>query len=961
MPAISESDRLNSARLRFLNILVNTLEYVVGKCPWRSDGFVTPCPADSTHLLRFLEQSILQNIVQISSKIQSYLTQLASITFLIPFIRSSLLHRFEDPFRLKAIRCIIASLSQGSFSYSEVFDLLLGHSKFVPTILCSDSTSDPFVYSSSGTFLQPVPSILKSIVISSIEQQPPVKSRCGAALKPTFKFSVLGKRKLELIKLLRVLMYHVKDKQLSTESSSIVGMNSRELISLLLSGYGATVGEIDLEILHLMHEIESIEGSAYDIISELDYLWGASAMKSRKELALDGLVTLNKTQKAIQENIPVDSGMCVMTVLHFCNDRASRTGPLSVQRLVNDNFMNSAEPATTGAVQGYDPAFILRFAIHSLMMGYIEPIEFSQLGLLAVTLVSISSADEEIRKLGYESLGRFKQVLEKTRNKDALQIQLLLTYLQNGIAEPWQKIPSVIAIFAAEASFVLLDPSQDRFRKISKLLVHSPRVNLKTVPLFHTMFASDSIHFRTDCLWILRLLYAGLNSYDDAKIYLKNDFLELLLSFYSSPLSDYESSMLILQIMNKAVKVHLLANYLVKECGLISWLSTIISFYGQQLNGGQKEISLKAMMSVLEVVNNVVSLRVITEWLQEYGLEQLSELSSHLHLLLLGSLKLLKENIALVNSILHVIKSTLKISHKRKLYQPHFLLSLEGLFLLCQGLHLELGSVGFEDTLQLGIDILLMNLPVPIISHLDGARLSKLFILAVSAVLHSSSDLSKESDLDMVLFKEQMGEESILPKLLRWIIASVILGKISRKSVKINAQLLLTRTGIESLQSLIEAVKEEKDSSREEDFCTNEALAVVILYLQQLLGMKFCTISSVVSALCLLLLSSSSITVKEYLDENDETIAFLCSKIRCPVEANPAWRWSYYQPWKDLSSSRGTNIEVMEEKHACQSLLMIFSNALGGEPLGLPPLSHQDVEVSELFEWEKQNFLQRTQ
>lgn len=70
-------------------------------------------------------------------------------------------------------------------------------------------------------------------------------------------------------------------------------------------------------------------------------------------------------------------------------------------------------------------------------------------------------------------------LFQKIRSKDALQIKLLLTYLQNGIQEPWQKIPSIIAIFAAEASFVLLDPSQDRFRKISKLLVHSPRVNLK--------------------------------------------------------------------------------------------------------------------------------------------------------------------------------------------------------------------------------------------------------------------------------------------------------------------------------------------------------------------------------------------------------------------------------------------------------------------------------------------------
>ncbi|XP_039143511.1 uncharacterized protein LOC120280662 isoform X2 [Dioscorea cayenensis subsp. rotundata] len=968
MPAAQESNQLSSAGLHFLNILITTLEYVVGKCPWRSDGFLRSCHTDSVHLLRYLEQSILQYIVQISTKIQSYLTQLPSIPFLIPFIRSSLLHRFEDPVRLKAIRCMI-SLSQGSFSYSEVFHLLLGHSKFVPTILYSESTSDPFVYSSAGTFLQPVPSILKSIVFPSIEQQNIGKSRCAATLKSTFQSGALGERKLELIKLLRVLVYYIKDKQQNTESFSIVGFNSKELISLLLSGYGATMSELDLETLHLMHEIESMEGSSYDIISEFDYLWGASVMKTRNELVLDGLVALNENsnselmeeqhRRLFRENIPVDSGLCVMTVLHVCNDRTSRHGALSVKRLVDDSLMVSAEPVTMNTVQGYDPVFILRFAIHSLMMDYVDPIEFSQVGLLAVTLASISSADEEIRKLGYESLGRFKQALEKIRSKDALQIKLLLTYLQNGIQEPWQKIPSIIAIFAAEASFVLLDPSQDRFRKISKLLVHSPRVNLKTVPLLHTMFASDSIHFRSDCLWILRLLLAGLNSYDDAKIYLGNGLLELLLSFYSSSLSDFGSNILIIQIVNRAVKVRLLANYLVKECGLISWLSTIVSSYGQQLDGGKKEISLKAMTCALKVLSDVLSLRPITEWLQDYDLEQLSELSTHLFSLLLGPLKFLKENIMLVNSILHVIKSTLMISYKRKLYQPHILFSLEGLFLLWQRLHSELDNFGFEDTFQLGIDILLLSLPMPIFSHMDHARLAKLFILAISAALSSLSCPSKEPDPAMVLNKDQRGKESVFMKLLRWIIASVILGRISGKSSKINSK-MLNRTGIESLQSLLEAVEEEKDASREEDFRSNEALAAIILYLQQISGMNVSTISSVVSALCLLLLPSSSTAVKEVLDTNRSTIAFLCSKIRCPIEANSSWRWSYYQPWNNFTSSK-TDIEEMEEKHACQSLLMIFSNAFGGEYLGLPPLSHQDVEISELFEWEKHNLLQTIQ
>ncbi|CAL5388463.1 unnamed protein product [Camellia sinensis] len=59
--------------------------------------------------------------------------------------------------------------------------------------------------------------------------------------------------------------------------------------------------------------------------------------------------------------------------------------------------------------------------------------------------------------------------------------------------------------------------------------------------------SEHTVKFRTLRLWILRLLYAGLNSDDDAQIYIRNNILEILLAFYASPVSDYESKELILQ------------------------------------------------------------------------------------------------------------------------------------------------------------------------------------------------------------------------------------------------------------------------------------------------------------------------------------------------------------------------------------------------------------------------------
>lgn len=72
--------------------------------------------------------------------------------------------------------------------------------------------------------------------------------------------------------------------------------------------------------------------------------------------------------------------------------------------------------------------------------------------------------------------------------------------------------------------------------------------SVQRIPFFPKLFRSGSIHFKMDRLWILRLLCAGLNSDVDAKIYMKQEVLNLLLSFFGSSLADHESKILILQV-----------------------------------------------------------------------------------------------------------------------------------------------------------------------------------------------------------------------------------------------------------------------------------------------------------------------------------------------------------------------------------------------------------------------------
>ncbi|CAI9754551.1 unnamed protein product [Fraxinus pennsylvanica] len=914
------SDALDKSRIRFVSLLIHSWMLLVKKFPGDIDHS-KQLEDKNVSLLRFLEVFIIRTVSDLTASMCDYLIRLDSLAFIELFGKSFLLYRFEDLATMQTLRSVLTSLSQGNFSCITLLQLLLAHSQFTKTIhlSCKSYSSTQF-----GLVFTPMQSILRSLVISHTD----------ALNRSNMTSSQLNLKKLELIKLVRVL-FRINAHQSEVNGGGDTGINSKELLYLLLSSYGATLSEVDLEIYSLMIEIESGDKSSTGTIAKMDYLWGIVALKVRKEREQDqGIAFLNTTdieafedrrRNQFRENIPVDPKLCARTVLYFPYDRSVNEVPNKSKK---DNFQNFHEDysVTVDKMQMYDPVFILRFSVHCLSMGYIEPIEFASLGLLAVTFVGVSSPDIDMRKLAYEALAKFKTALEKCRKrKDVTRLRLLLSYLQNGIEEPWQRIPSITAVFVAEASFVLLDPSHDNYSTISKNLMHCSSANMKTIPLFQSFFWSSSVNFKTDRLWILRLLYAGLNTDDDAQIYIRNSSFEMLMSFYGSPLSDNMSKELIIQIVRKAVKLHKMTRFLVEHCGLILWLSSIVSSLCWKECEDRKNCILTQLPIILEVVNNLTSARNIVEWLQKYALEQLSELSFHLYKLLVGDGELVKEQ-STVNSILQILTLVLKISQKRKVYQPHFTLSEDGLFQMCEAIDV-CTKKKHSPYAVLGLKAVLMSIPPITIMGMDQEKLSKFLSWAVNTAIQSESTKElqpEESDYCMTALSEkEEPEDSLVSKLLRWLTASVILGKISYKLRKFNTDNFLEGSNINNLQSLLEC-HEKGIGENEVDHSCRDILAASIFYLQQLLGRNHRLLPSVVSALCLLLLSGSSSIDMEFSFGLGISLPSLLSKIRCPAEANPAWSWSFFQPWRDLSFEVD-GVKKIDEIHSCEQLLIAVS------------------------------------
>lgn len=323
-----------SSRMRFMNILVSIWQWIIKKLPLLSDSSAKEKRIDSSTLYKHLGVFILKSIFELTAKMHDGLVQLQSVPFLEELMRSALLYRFEDPTTLKALRGILTLLSDGKFSRVPYIQLLVAHSQFAPTIhSVSKSSGCPPI----GAFSRPMSSILRSLIPSTKQN--------AVSGKSDMETTKLYARQLEVIKLLCIL-FPVKAHQSGFDSGKDFDINFKELHLLLLSSYGATLSEVDLEIYNLMNKIESVDGSDVVNIAEMDYLWGSAALKVKKERAVEqdissGIMTDTETieerrKSQFRENLSIDPKICASTVLYFPYDAIARDEPLSLNKVQSD-------------------------------------------------------------------------------------------------------------------------------------------------------------------------------------------------------------------------------------------------------------------------------------------------------------------------------------------------------------------------------------------------------------------------------------------------------------------------------------------------------------------------------------------------------------------------------------------------------------------------------------------------
>ena len=145
----------------------------------------------------------------------------------------------------------------------------------------------------------------------------------------------------------------------------------------------------------------------------------------------------------------------------------------------------------------------------------------------------------------------------------------------------------------------------------------------------------------------------------------------------------------------------------------------------------------------------------------------------------------------------------------------------------------------------------------------DDERLQNFITWAITTALASESSQRLRSNESRVIVKRELGEESrddsLVSKFLRWLTASVIIGKLHLNSNDIYSVFSETRT-LESLHSLLVRVENTSGQKHDINIDCEELLASTIFYLQLLPGINQELLPSVVSALCLLTFGASNLS-----------------------------------------------------------------------------------------------------
>ncbi|RIA94625.1 ribosome 60S biogenesis N-terminal-domain-containing protein [Glomus cerebriforme] len=350
---------------------------------------------------------------------------------------------------------------------------------------------------------------------------------------------------------------------------------SSYLISLL-SIYSATTSISDQLLLDIFILYEKTTKSS--IVSSA-IKWGTNSflLNNKNQIDKRGLIM---GQRILVETLELIDPMFMMrSFTHFPIDKELEIDCNYIEEFslfdkrINDISMAVLEKKAPV----YDPSYFLPLFANMLSYGnLLDCRKFIEINALGFIIVATSSLVINVRRIAYYLLDEFYVLLEHTYFREKSQIFLLLNSLKNSITnreeDDIQRVPTIITIFIAHSLNIFMNPGHFMYPLINKFLLQRPFLDIKDIPMFYSLFYSSTDNYQKEKVWILRLLSAGLKTYDDYKLFKRRYIWDIISCYHNSPLADNIARKLTIEILFQAASIPKIITDLVKNQGLLTWL-----------------------------------------------------------------------------------------------------------------------------------------------------------------------------------------------------------------------------------------------------------------------------------------------------------------------------------------------------------------------------------------------------
>ncbi|KAI9205645.1 ribosome 60S biogenesis N-terminal-domain-containing protein [Polychytrium aggregatum] len=229
----------------------------------------------------------------------------------------------------------------------------------------------------------------------------------------------------------------------------------------------------------------------------------------------------------------------------------------------------------------YDIKFVLPLTATAVVTGEskLDLKRLIEVNCLGLAVVALSAEDTETREAGYFVVDKAYQLIESSPSKEHNQVMLLLESLKNAITDrdSPQRVPSIVALFVAQALMVVMKPENSLYPLINRFLLQRPTIDLEDVPMFYSLFYSHSSEFRKERIWMLRLLSCGLKTYADYRIYKRRHVFDIVTGFFHSSLADAQTRKLVFELIFKASFIPGVIADMANHSGLLAFFTTCSS------------------------------------------------------------------------------------------------------------------------------------------------------------------------------------------------------------------------------------------------------------------------------------------------------------------------------------------------------------------------------------------------